>query len=139
MRTFIVVCLVALIVAVGMAFAVGLVSIATDQPEGRYTITLTVNTSMIHPISIAADSSSHHAQDSLDVKGKVTEVRPDKREFVVSENVKNWTFQLARGGKVFINDRAAELADLQAGDEATVTFDRQDQQLIANVVRSTRK
>jgi hypothetical protein len=143
MRTLILVCLVALVVAVGIAFAVGLVGIATDHPEGRYIVSLTVNTSMICPLTPRAESSPYNgvgsANDNLvDVKGKVIRVRPEINEFDLSESIKSWTFQLAKDGKVFINDRESKLADVQAGDDATVTFDRQGQQFLASVVRCTR-
>jgi hypothetical protein len=138
MRTFLIVCGVALIVAIGTAFAVGLLSVSTDQPDGRYVIALAIDTSKIQSISTGTNADAQ-PQNSLDVKGRVTAVRPEKSELVVSENVKNWTFKLAAEGQVFINDRPGKLAELQPGDEAAVTFDRQGQQLIATVVRSTRK
>jgi Cu/Ag efflux protein CusF len=142
MRTFFVVLLAALCVAVGMAFAVGLIAVAADHPDGRYMVTFTVDTDKIHTIgteSVAGQLPSKNAEDFVDVKGKVTTVRPDKNEVAVSENVNNWTFQLAKDGKVFLNENAAKLADLQAGDDATVSFERQGEQLIAHVVRCTRK
>lgn len=141
MRTLMLLVLVAFLVAVGMAFAVGLVTVTTEHPNGQYVVLLTVNTSMTHHATAtepdgSPDSSS---QGPVEMKGTITAVRPDQNEFAMSENVKNWTFQLAKDGKVFLNDRETKLADLQAGDEATVTADRQGQQLIASVVRSTRK
>src|SRR5947208_1451159 len=140
MRTFILVCVVALLVVVGMAFAVGLVNIAADHSEGKCVVSLTINTGMIYrsPVLTSNTSPGSIDEDFVDVKGKITAVRPQKNEFVVSENVKNWTFQLAKDGKVVINDRDSKLADLQPGDDATVTFDRQGQQLLASVVRATR-
>lgn len=144
MRTLILVCLVALVVAVGMAFAVGLIGIATDHAEGNYIVSLTINTHMIGPLTPRAESSPYNAAASandvlLDVKGKITAVRPQKNEFDLSENLKNWTFQMAKDGKVMINDRESKLADMRAGDEAAVTFDRQEQLLVASVVRCVRK
>jgi hypothetical protein len=143
MRTFILVCLVALIVTVGMAFATGLVSVASEHRDAKYIITCTVDTAMIHPLRIGNFSTSHgeeNAGDQLvEVKGKITAVRPDKNEFVVSENVKNWTFELARDGRIFINDRDGKLSELQAGDDVAVTFDRREDKLLATRVHATRK
>ena len=142
MRTFILVCVVALVVACGVAYAVGFVAVATDYPDGKCVVSLTVNTAMLHRgDSVAratneADSASDHF---LDVKGKITAVRPDTREVVLAENRKNWTFQLAPDGKVFINDRESQLVDLRAGDDAVVTFDHEGQLLVANSIRCTRK
>ncbi len=144
MRTLILLCVVALVAAGAMAFAVGLVGITTDHPEGRYVVNLTINTSMIYPATPTAEPNSHNGVEStndnlLEVKGKITAVRVEKSELVLSENVKNWTFQLAKDGRVYLNDRESRLADLKPGDEAAVTFDRQGQQLFATVVHSIRK
>lgn len=141
MRTCILVLIVALFVAIAMGFVVGLFGITTEQSDGRYVVSLMVNTAMINNVSTSRPESRSpdSLDDVIDVKGKVTAVRPEKNEFVVSENVKNWTFQLAKDGKVLINDREAKLAEMQAGDEAVVTFNRQGDQLLANVVRCTRK
>jgi hypothetical protein len=144
MRTFISLCVVALIVVIVMAFATGVATLVTDHQDGEYVITLTVNTNMIHWPSESIESRSQGAnspgkQDRLDTKGKITEVRPEKNELVVSENIKNWTFELAKGCKIFVNDVESKLADLRAGDDATVTFDRKGEKLIATTVRATRK
>jgi hypothetical protein len=141
MRTILLVCLVALVVAVGMALAVGVVECSAEHSAGKYIVTVTVNTNLIHSPLLGGSQAQAPAADQelVDVKGTITTVRPDRNEFVVSENVKNWTFQLAKNGKVFVNDREAKLADLQAGDQAVVSFDRDEDVLLARVVRSTRK
>jgi len=76
---------------------------------------------------------------AAETNGKIVAVRPDQNQFVLTENFKNLTFQVNNASKIFINDREAKLADLQLGDEASVTFDRQGRQLTASVVRCTRK
>jgi len=92
-------------------------------------------------VSPEANSPTCNIQNDklLEIKGKVAAVRPAKGELVVSENVKSWTFQLTKDAKVLINDREAKLADLMAGDDAAVTFDRQGQQLLATLIRASRK
>ncbi len=139
MRTIMLVCLVALAVAGGVAYAVGLVAVDTDHSDGKYVVRLIVDTAMLHHPSSVASNHETPIDNSLDISGRIAAVRPDKNEVVVSENVKNWTFQLVQDGKVFINDRPGKLAELQAGDEAAVTFDRQGEQMFASVIRSTRK
>jgi hypothetical protein len=144
MRKLILFCAIALVAACGVAYAIGLVEVATDRPEGKYVIHVTINTAMLCHYISPADSNASPGNgmpndNSLDAKGKITAVRPEKNEVVVSENVKNWTFQLAKDGKVFMNDRESKLSDLKAGDDAIVTFDRQGQQLLASVIRCTRK
>jgi hypothetical protein len=76
---------------------------------------------------------------AADAKGRIVKVQPDKNEFVLTENVKDLTFQLNKDGRVLINDKQSKLADLRAGDQATVTYTRQGQQLNASLVRCTRK
>jgi len=76
---------------------------------------------------------------AMDATGRIARVSPAKSEFVLTENVKDLTFQLAKGAKISINAKEGTLADLRAGDEATVTYTRDGQKLIASVVRCTRK
>jgi len=141
MRNFIFVCLVAVAVALAVAWAVGLVAVTSDHVDGKYFVTFALDTDMLHSHSgVPLSHSSNDADVSLlEVKGKITAVRPDKSELVVSESLKSWTFQMAKDSKVYINDREAKLSELQAGDEAAVVFDRQGQRLIATMVRTTRK
>jgi hypothetical protein len=143
MRTFMLICIVALVVAVGMAYAVGLVTVASEHPEGRFILSVTVNTRMVHSLSNGTDSLSSTAlansQDGLAATGKIAAVQPEKNEFVISENIKDWSFQLTKNGQVFVNDREGKLADLQVGDEAAVTFDRQGPVMLARTVRVTRR
>jgi hypothetical protein len=143
MRTLILLCVVALVAACGVAYFVGLVEVGTEHPDGKYVVSLTVNTAMLHHNASVAEPSavprSDTPNDSLAVTGKINTVRPDNNEVVVSENFQSWTFQLAKDGKVFINNRESKLADLQAGDDAIVTFDRLGSLLVASVIRSMRK
>jgi hypothetical protein len=144
MRTFILVCVVALVVAGAMAYALGVVNVATDRQEGKIIATVTINTNMFESASSAQNNAENRldsdtADHLLNVRGKITAVRPDQNEFVLAENIKNWTFELAKNGKVLINDRESKLADMRAGDDATVTFDRQSRQMLATEVRCTRR
>jgi len=75
---------------------------------------------------------------SAEIKGTIASVRPEKNEFVLTDTFKNMTFRLDRDGMVLINGQLRTLADLRAGDEAVVIFERQNQQLIARVVHCTR-
>lgn len=77
---------------------------------------------------------------AAEAKGKVKTVTPDKHQFVFTDqNRKDWTFEMDKGGKVFINDKESKLADLQAGDEVTVTYDKKNDKLMASEVRCKRK
>jgi hypothetical protein len=75
-----------------------------------------------------------------DAKGRIKSVDPNKNEFVLTDsNNKDWTFQLDSKGKVFINNKEGKLADLQAADDASVTYQKQGDKLSASAVRATRK
>jgi hypothetical protein len=76
---------------------------------------------------------------AADAKGRIVKVRPDKNEIVLTENLKDLTVRLNKDGRVLINDKESKLADVRAGDQATVTYTRQGQQLNASLVRCTRK
>ena len=76
---------------------------------------------------------------AAETKGRVVSVNPEKNEFVLTENFKNLTFVVNNASRVLINNRESKLADIQAGDEAAVTFERDGTKLIASVVRCTRK
>jgi biopolymer transport protein ExbD len=77
---------------------------------------------------------------AADTKGKIKSVDADKSQFVFSDsNGKNWTMSLGKTGKVFLNDKESKLSNLQAGDEAIVTYEKDGENLTATVVRCTRK
>lgn len=140
MRNFFLLCLVSLIVVIAFALLVGFVTVGGEQIDGKYVATVVVHTDMLHHRSENASSQDElPSPDLLDVKGKITAVRPEQNEFVVAEGVKNWTFRMAADGKIYINGHVSKLADLKAGDEAVVSYDRVGQQLIADAVRCKRK
>jgi hypothetical protein len=77
---------------------------------------------------------------AAETKGAITSVAADKNQFVMRDtDGKNWTFHLNATGKVFINDKEGKLADLQAKDEVTVTYEKAGDNLNASEVRCTRK
>jgi hypothetical protein len=77
---------------------------------------------------------------AAEAKGKIKTVDGDKHEFVLSDaNARDWTFNVPKEAKVFLNDKESKLTDLQAGDTATIMYERKDDKLIASEVRCTRK
>jgi hypothetical protein len=73
------------------------------------------------------------------IQGKISAVRPDTSEFVLSEGFKDMTFRVDNGTKIFLNQREVKLADLRPGDEAAVTFTKQGRLLVATMVQAVRK
>ena len=77
---------------------------------------------------------------AVEAKGTIKSVAADKSEFVFADkDAKNWTFHMDKDGKVLINNKESKLADLQAGDEVTVIYEKKDDKLMASEVRCTRK
>jgi Cu/Ag efflux protein CusF len=77
---------------------------------------------------------------AAEATGKIKTVDADKHEFVIVDgNQKNWTFHCTKDAKVFINDKEAKLADLQADNEVTITYQDENGKLMASQVRCTRK
>lgn len=58
-------------------------------------------------------------------KGRIASVHPEKRELIVTEAVKNWTFQITPQSQISINGRSATIAELRAGDEVVVMYARE--------------
>src|SRR5262245_23540054 len=77
---------------------------------------------------------------AIDAKGKVKSVAADKNEFVMTDDTgKNWTITVGKDAKIFVNDKEAKLADLQADDMVQISYERDGQKLVASAVKSTRK
>lgn len=77
---------------------------------------------------------------AADAKGKVKTVTADKNEFViVDEGGKNWTIMIAKDCKIQLNEKQGKLADLQADDEVTVTYEKDGEKLVASNIKATRK
>jgi biopolymer transport protein ExbD len=77
---------------------------------------------------------------AAEAAGKVKTVNADKNEFTILDaNQKNWTFHCTKDCKIFINDKEAKLADLQADNEVTITYQDDNGTLMASQVRCNRK
>jgi Cu/Ag efflux protein CusF len=77
---------------------------------------------------------------AADAKGRVKSVTADRGEVVmVDDAAKSWTLVAAKDCKVKINDADSKLEDLQAGDELTVTYEKDGDKLIVRSIRATRK
>jgi hypothetical protein len=77
---------------------------------------------------------------AVDASGKIKSVAADKAQFVMADaNNKNWTINLGTNAKVFLNDKEAKLADLQADDEVSIKYERDGDKIVASEVRSKRK
>jgi multidrug resistance efflux pump len=77
---------------------------------------------------------------AADAKGRVKSVTAARGEVVMVDDAnKSWTLVAAKDCKVKVNDTDSKLEDLQAGDEITVTYEKDGDKLIVRSVRATRK
>ncbi len=77
---------------------------------------------------------------AAEAKGKIKSVAADKEQFVCTDkDGKDFTFQMDKAGKIRLGDKEIKLLDLKAGDEVTVTFEKQGDRLIAKEIRVERK
>jgi hypothetical protein len=77
---------------------------------------------------------------AAEAKGKIKTVTPDQHQFVLTDaNQKDWTIHVTKDSKIFVNDKESKLSDLQAGEEVTITYQKEGDKLIATEVRCTKK
>jgi len=73
------------------------------------------------------------------IRGTLININGDDKEFVMTDNdLTEYTFRLDQYGKVFVNDKVAQLSDLQAGDEVAIVYAVRDEQMVATSVHCTR-
>lgn len=74
------------------------------------------------------------------VKGKIKSVSADKNELVLTDNNgKDLTFQTNAQSKVQLNNKDSRLNDLKAGDQITVTYEKDGDKMIAKQIDGERK
>jgi hypothetical protein len=73
---------------------------------------------------------------AAEAKGKIKSVDPVKKQFVLTDtNGKDWTFDMDENAKVRLADKDVKLGDIKEGSEATITYDKVGDKLIAKEIR----
>ena len=139
MRTMFCVLLVLIATAIGAAFYFGLCMIVAEREERTYVLRVVIYADFMVPKPIDESRRDTADEFSLETRGKIVRVNAAKSELVLTENFKNMTFRVSNDTMLLVNGQAAKLTDLNGGDEATVVYTKQGQQLNANVFRCTRK
>jgi len=75
---------------------------------------------------------------AADVKGTISLIRVEQKQFVLTENFKDITFRLDAGAQIVINGNNSSLAELRPGDAAVITYRRQGTAWLALKVDVTR-
>ncbi len=77
---------------------------------------------------------------AADAKGKIKSVTAERAEIMMVDDAsKTWTVIAAKDCKIKINDVDSKIGDLQAGDEITITYEKDGDRLVARSIRATRK
>jgi uncharacterized surface anchored protein len=77
---------------------------------------------------------------AADAKGKIKSVTAERSEIMMVDDAsKTWTVIAAKDCKIKINDVDSKIEDLQAGDEVTITYEKDGDRLVARSIRATRK
>lgn len=80
------------------------------------------------------------AAAAADAKGKIKNVTADRGEIAMVDDAgKSWTITAAKDCKVRVNEKDAKLEDLKAGDEITITYQKDGDKLVAQTILATRK
>jgi formylmethanofuran dehydrogenase subunit C len=75
-----------------------------------------------------------------ETRGTVSDVFNDKREITIKGTVKNSTYELQKGGTVYVDGHQGKLTDIRPGDQVLITYqDRGDHQMAADVTLLKRK
>jgi hypothetical protein len=73
------------------------------------------------------------------VNGEIVAIPYDKSEVVLSENIKNWVFQLVNADKVRIMAAKSKLGELEAAESAIVTSNQQESESLTSNIGSARR
>jgi len=78
---------------------------------------------------------------AAEATGKIKSVEAAKNQFVLTDvNQKDWTFQLTKDAKIFVDDKDALITDLKKDQEATIKYDKDKEgNLMAMEVRCKTK
>jgi Cu/Ag efflux protein CusF len=67
--------------------------------------------------------------------GKIKAVNPEKTQLTLTDkDGKEWTFELAPTAKVRLGDKEGKLADLKAGDQVEITYDKVGDKMTATAI-----
>jgi hypothetical protein len=79
-------------------------------------------------------------RNAKEATGTVADVVGEKKEIVIKGTVKNTTYELSKGGTVFVGGKSGSLKDIQAGDQVLITYEqRGDHNMMQNVTVLKRK
>jgi len=89
-------------------------------------------------VAVAVVALSTSPLFATNVVGTVKSVTADKNQLVLTDqNGKDWTFQVGQNAQIqAATNNQAKLADLRAGQTVNITYDLQNNQMVASAIRS---
>jgi len=98
------------------------------------------HTVLVFVLALAFECACARTATAADAKGKIKSVTAERSEvMMVDDASKTRTVVLAKDCKIRVNDLDSKIEDLQAGDEITITYQKDGDRLVARSVRATRK
>ncbi len=86
---------------------------------------------------IASEIRAGEDQAAGTTKGQIRRLALDKNQFVLTDTEgQDWTFLLAEGVKINIDNRVSQLQDLKVGDLVQITYEKRNGTLFAKDIRT---
>jgi len=78
---------------------------------------------------------------AAEAMGKIKSVDATKHQIVVTDaNQKDWTFNISKDAKIFVDDKQSQLSDLKKDENVTIHYDKdKDGVLMATEIRCKTK
>jgi 3-dehydroquinate synthase class II len=73
-------------------------------------------------------------RNAQETTGKIADILPEKKEFTLKGTIKNTTYEMSKGGTVYVDGKKVALTDLRAGDSVLVTYEKHGDRLMAKDV-----
>jgi len=74
-----------------------------------------------------------------EAKGVLTSIDQENYQLVMTDKEGvEWQFTLLFNGQVFVNGEERDVFDLQLGDDVTITFQFDEERMVASEIRATR-
>jgi hypothetical protein len=84
-------------------------------------------------------SSVRGLRKAQEARGTVNDIFGDKKQVTLKGTVKNSTYELTKGGTVWIDGKKSNVSDVRAGDEVLVTYEQKGDRMVANDVTVIRR
>ena len=78
-------------------------------------------------------------RNAQETTGTVKDVFMEKREITLKGTIKNTTYELNKGGTVWVDGKLGSLSDIRDGDQVLITYEQRGDHWMANDVTVTKR